>query len=406
MQGKGGRENDNCRKGFMTKRVLNRKPNHITYLRGKTLIQLDGTDRRILGSIKAGKNITAIAREMGIRRYAVQKRLAGIRGQMWPSQRKALEMKMDAARAIATGSRKFSRQKAEKIISFAEDCILRKNITPLEVSDRAIHERLPVQRVKQMEHAKKLLMETDLSLPAIADATGTRIGLVEAVYRQLVQRGKNPALRNVRTEKTIKTDSSKLLDKTIEVKAGKRKSGKQRKKISVVMAKIESEIVKKAGIIYNTYRSLFDRAGILQEEIEDYIRRSLPQKIERISQMKKGFKSNLLTQINWLALDKLREARRKGKTKVQSLPHEIRGMEKRPELSPKQTLKILEKMAEKAKLSIQEKAVVLGLGAELEQKTIAEMSGTTEPNINHIAKSAREKISEAGIDPEEMRLMK
>jgi len=352
-----------------------------------------------LRGILGGKRLTQIGNELGIEIPAISKDAASVSARLRPENAQRIRMLMRENRA-----QKFTPEKADKITALAKKIILGEAELP-----RAPEK--PAKPIMPKIHPKEAAIINDLqgtkkTMKEIAADRHVRRVLVQKIYHRMLAAGEVIPERN---------KGRRLMSrKTGVVGVGE---------IPGILAKNEAQIARKARDIFWQNRRIFRAAAIGPEDIAQYIRRHLPQKLEIFDpgRMKKAPPEKKLNRyisfhISHLALDMLktpaRAMRRRG-VALQRFPTKEPGRREGevvrladiPERAvpqaqdPQETIDLLERISRKAGLLRREKAVVFAKIAGISGKRFAAMTGTVETNVSLIYTSARKKIANAGIAP-------
>ncbi len=187
-----------------------------------------------------------------------------------------------------------------------------------------------------------------------------------------------------------------------------------KKKIDNIMKEQERGIVNKAERMYRTYRNMFNKAGMGEADIAQYIRMELPWKLQTFNPDKKKGKTlkekitgYCLWNINKLSLNVKRTAERKSNAKI-SLDKKVGKGETKitlkdlqtktllPDADPEKLIKLIETMSKKAGLNYRENAVLYAKAIEINRIKTAEMLGLKDSKISQIAKTLKAKMKKAG----------
>ncbi len=293
---------------------------------------------------------------------------------------------------------KFSKEAAEQVISLAKGILLgKKGFEVARVKKPNLMPIVSKRHPEKVANALRLLKETEEPIVKIAATVGLKKGTVWYAYNNLRKMSKTIPIRHWGTVKDPRRITGALSEKKIEQ----------------IMETKEKPISDYVNRWYWFYQSLFLKAGILPENIVDYVTDGLRWKLKTMRRevLEKATDQELMIEkyFSWnlkrLVLDKLKTARRKVKRMKKTSLEKIVSKEGEGKVvylkqilpaaetvDPKRAIWLIEQMAKTANLTTREKAVVYGTAANLKQHQIAKIAGVSQSDINVIWFSAKLKI--------------
>ncbi len=296
---------------------------------------------------------------------------------------------------------KFTPKKSAEFISFAQKIIREQAQLLPKAPKKEMFPRMRQRNPKQLNAIISKLKNTNKTLSRISSETGAGHDAVGRVYRGLKVAG---IQMQERTTGSFQKDKKRITNFFTK------------KQINELVKEYEPNIVAKAWKIYNSYRNIFNKAGVGAGDIAQFIRLELPWKLQIFDpQKKKGdtqeikIRNYCLWHINNLGLDVKRTSERKAKEKI-SLDQEREGgkggkkaylkdsLSKKvvSDADPEKLIKLIETMSKTAKLNHQEKAVLYAKAIEMEQRKTAEIVGVGENRISQVVRSLKSKMEKAG----------
>jgi hypothetical protein len=351
--------------------------------------------RKILRGIMRGQGGKTISRELGLSRTGFGSHIIALKRRLKPNNAERLKAKI-----IGNLPRKFTHDKARQIISLAQKIMAGEAGLP-ELQRKILRDPLSKIPPEKTARIREALLKTKKHIWQIARENKTSPKTVSRIFASAAPQGAQRKPGGIQRKESRKTGFF------------------TEQQISGIVQQREPQITQTANRFYWAYRSFFDRANILPEEIADYIRSGLHWKLETFSprkpqnQLAEEISKLCAAQIRYLALDKKKAATRKARG-VLSLQQKLfetdTGKERtkadfvaaRPEQSVglAELIETANRTAERAKLAPAEKAVMFGIAAGLKQAELSRLAGVGKSLISQLAKSARKKIAAAGIRPE------
>jgi len=366
---------------------------------------------QVLRGLKQRKSIKQISLELGIPAPTVYFDLVRLSKRLRPENIKKLNALKREIRYY-----KITPEKASQLIETAKK-VLRSQASVLPKKSRSPQKspgQMPLHLIRNPEKAAILfqdLRSTKKTLTQIKLDRHTSLPLVSKAYTFLITKGEAIPERRHGLERN-QMDKRRLTGQLTNAK------------IEEIIKKQEPNINSKAWQFYNYYRDLFNSAGFGAEDIAAQIRQKLPWKLEtfgpaRIKKplsLQQKIDHHCSVQINLLAIDMLRLARKKaGKEQISietPLSQKRTGSGERAfslkdliagEITaedPEIGISLIEAVSKKAGLTIQEKAAIYLRFAGFTQKQIAQEVNVNPNAISYILTSAKKKLEKSGFSPE------